>query len=85
MLSDTIMRMVERTYVRFLSYIKGDMARQNDEGFWETAAVDVVLWVGGGAVGGHIHSTLEIKGRTVGSPMTKIVDMHVGNRILRER
>ena len=40
---------------------------------------------GGGAVGGHIHSTLEIKGRTVGSPMTKIVDMHVGNRILRER
>ena len=36
---------------------------------------------GGDAVSGHVHRTLEIKGRTVGIPMTTLGDMHVGNRI----
>ena len=44
-LSGTMRRMAESTYVEFLHQITGKMTRHKDEGFWETAAVDKIIWV----------------------------------------
>ena len=70
----TTMRTVKSTHVGFLFQIKGKRARRRVMGDTSGRGGDTG---GGDAVGGHIHSTLEIKGITVGSPMSAIVNMHV--------